>query len=112
MRALHRLTATVDTERSLPTEDGVRVSGVVEVVTECDRSGRASMRCRAVGDDTWHPVTGGSVTLPDPADLPFHHSVTLSRLLSEQLPPPESPTFPRAAFYFCDDLDAPPSHAA
>lgn len=111
MRTLHQLTATIDTARPVPTEDGVHASGTVEVVTECDRSGRATMRCRTVGDDTWHQVAGSTVTLPDPADLPFHHSVTLSRLLSRQ-PPPDPETSLSAAFYFCDDLDAPLSSAA
>jgi len=111
MTTLHQLTATIDTARPLPTEDGAHVSGTVEVVTECDRSGRATMRCRTVGDDAWHQVAGSGVVLPDPAELPFHHSVTLSRLLSQQ-PPPDATAPSSAAFYFCDDLDAPPPCAA
>ncbi|BDH58517.1 hypothetical protein [Tsukamurella sp. PLM1] len=106
MRNLHRLTATIDITRPLPTEDGARVVGRVEVVTECTPSGRATMRCRTVGDETWHPVAGGSADLADRADLPFHHSATLSRLTTH---PPAADADPEAvAFYFCDDLDAPP----
>ncbi|TWS26201.1 hypothetical protein FK268_02855 [Tsukamurella sputi] len=111
MRTLHRLSATIDAEHPLPTEDGARVAGTVEVVTECTPTGRAHMRCRVVGDDDWHRIAGGSADLADPADLPFHHSVTLSRLLAR----PPRPTPVRedaAAFYFCDDLDGPPSAAA
>lgn len=108
MRPLHRLTAVVDVPEPIPTDDGARVAGTVEVVTECDPSGRASMRCRAVGDDRWHPVSGGSVDLADPADLPFHHSVTLSRLAAG-LPPSAGAAPERVAFYFCDDLDRPPA---
>ncbi|KXO92421.1 hypothetical protein AXK56_05020 [Tsukamurella pulmonis] len=111
MRTLHQLTATIETVAPLPTEDGARVAGTVEVVSECDREGRARMRCREVADDAWHPVAGAAVDLADPADLPFHHSATLSRLLAHQQPPagvaPES-----VAFYFCDDLDTPRTPAA
>lgn len=111
MRTLHRLSATIEAEHPLPTEDGARVIGTVEVVTECTPSGRAHMRCRVAGDDAWHPVAGGGADLADPADLPFHHSVTLSRLLT-RLPHPGGGDLDAAAFYFCDDLDAPPPAAA
>lgn len=111
MRTLHRLTTTIEAEHPIPTADGARVVGTVEIVSECAPSGRAEMRCRAVGDDTWHPVAGGSADLRDPADLPFHHSATLSRLLTH-LPPPAQADPAGAAFYFCDDLDAPPPAAA
>ena len=111
MRTLHRLSATIDTERPLPTEDGASVVGTVEVVTECTPSGRAHMRCRVAGDEAWHPVAGGSADLADPADLPFHHSVTLSRLLT-RLPRTGGADPDPVAFYFCDDLDAPPPAAA
>ncbi|CAM3684141.1 hypothetical protein ACXYTP_09335 [Tsukamurella ocularis] len=111
MRTLHRLSATIDTEHPLPTEDGALVTGTVEVITECAPSGRARMRCRVAGEDAWHPVAGGSADLTDPADLPFHHSATLSRLLSEP-PRPAGGGRDAVAFYFCDDLDAPPPAAA
>lgn len=111
MRTPHQLTVTIETVHPLPTEDGAPVSGTVEVITECDSAGRASMRCRVIGDDTWHRVAGGSVVLSDPSDLPFHHCATLSRLLARRTPrtgaTPES-----VAFYFCDDLDSPPPRAA
>jgi hypothetical protein len=111
MRTLHQLTATIDTTHPIPTEDGALVTGTVEVVSECDPSGRATMRCRTVGDNTWHRVVGGDADLADPADLPFHHSATLSKLLTQQ-PLRAAVTPESVAFYFCDDLYAPPEHAA
>lgn len=85
MRILHRLTATVDISDPIPTEDGAHVAGTIEVVSECDPSGRAVMRCRAVDEDVWHCVLGARTSLSDPADLPFHHAAVLSRLLTRSL---------------------------
>jgi hypothetical protein len=56
------------------------ITGELTLCTELDEDGQATVRVQYRDAAEWYVVTGGRVTLADPADLPAVHDLAVGIL--------------------------------